>query len=61
MEPHYCRASTSELYLEPQWNSHVAVYKQRIVQCGEKGYRTLNKDEKQAYMRPHIIFAAFRN
>ncbi|CAH1100830.1 unnamed protein product [Psylliodes chrysocephalus] len=39
MESHYCRASSSELYLEPQWHTKSALY---------KFYKTHWCDEKQS-------------
>lgn len=43
MESHYCRASSSKLYLEPLWTSHAAVYKEYVVQCREKGVTFMSR------------------
>ena len=43
MESHYCRASTSKLYLEPLWNSHAAVYKEYLSQCREQGVTAMSR------------------
>ena len=37
MESHYCRASSSKLYLEPQWHTKSALYKfYKTRWCNEK-------------------------
>lgn len=43
MESHYCRASTTKLYLEPLWNSHAAVYQEYTVQCRNKGTSPMSR------------------
>ena len=43
MESHYCRTSSSKLYLEPLWTSHAAVYKEYVVKCGKKGLTVMSR------------------
>lgn len=43
MESHYCRASTTKLFLEPVWNSHAAVYQEYAVQCSKKGVAVMSR------------------
>lgn len=42
MESHYCRASSTKLYLEPIWQSKSAVYNQYIKYCEEKEINPLS-------------------
>lgn len=36
MESHYCRSSTSKLYLEPRWQSILSLYKEYEKYCKHK-------------------------
>lgn len=42
MESHYCRATSNKLYLEPIWQSKMAVYNKYKEYCNEKGIRSLS-------------------
>ena len=43
LESHYCRASTSKLYLEPMWQSHSALYKEYVANCRRSNKRAMSR------------------
>lgn len=42
MESHYCRASSQKMYLEPIWQSKMALFNQYKKYCEEKAYNPLS-------------------
>ena len=43
LESHYCRNSTSKLYLEPMWQSHSALYKEYVANCRRSNKRAMSR------------------
>jgi len=42
-ESHYCRTSSSKLYLEPVWKSQAELYREYCMKCEEEHLQTMNR------------------